>query len=54
MTWEPKAGANLEGWGGEGGVRGVQEEGVIPMPMASPYWCVAEAITTLKSNYPPI
>ena len=47
MTWEPKAGDNLEGWGGERDVRGVQEEGVTRMPMANRYWCVAEAIITL-------
>ena len=40
---------NLEGWGGEGGRREVQEGGDICKPMADSCWCMAE---TIKSNYP--
>ena len=31
---------NLEGWGGEGGGRGVQEGGDTCMPKADLYWCM--------------
>ena len=38
------------GWG----VREVQQGGDICIPMADSCWCMAEAITILQSNYPPI
>ena len=38
------------GWG----VREVQQGGDICIPMADSCWCMAETITILQSNYPPI
>ena len=38
---------NLEGWGGEGGGKEVQEGEVICMPMADSCGCMAETNTTL-------
>ena len=33
---------NPEGWDGEGGGGGVQDEGDTCIPMADSYWCVAK------------
>ena len=38
---------SLEGWGGVGGGREVQEVGVICILMADSCWCVAETNTIL-------
>ena len=40
---------NLEGWDGEGGGRGGQEQGDICIPMADSCWCFAETNTILKA-----
>ena len=48
--WQPKQ----VRWHGEGGGREVQEGGDICIPMADSYWRMAETITILWSNYPPI
>ena len=45
---------NLEGWGGEGGGRVVQERGDVYMPMTDSYWYMEKNITILQTNYPPI
>ena len=39
---------------GVGDGRGFQEEGDVRIPVADSCWCMAEANTILKSNYPPI
>ena len=60
--WERRVGGctklvlcdNLEGWDGEGGGRRVQEGEDTCLSMADSCWCVAETITILWSNYPPI
>ena len=38
---------NLEGWGGEGGGKEIQEWGDTCMSMADSYWCMADAIMIL-------
>ena len=44
---------NLEGWG-EGRWEGVQDEGDTCIPVADSNCYMAETITILSSNYPPI
>ena len=38
---------NLEGWGGEGGGRGVQDLGDTCIPVANSCWCMAKTVTIL-------
>ena len=45
---------NPEGWGWEGGGRGVQDRGDRCAPVADSCQCTAKAITLLSSNYHPI
>ena len=45
---------NLVGLGGEGGGRGSQDRGDTCTPVADSYSCMAETITILYSNHPPI
>ena len=44
----------LEGWGGDGGGREVQEEGDIRMPVTDSFWRLAESSTTLQIFDPSI
>ena len=46
-TPKPVLCGNLEGWGAQGGVRGVQEEGDIRVPHAPTCCCVAKTVTIL-------
>ena len=41
-------------WDGVGGGREVQEGGLVRIPVADSYGCVAETNTILQSNYSPI
>ena len=45
---------NLEGWGGVGGGREIQEGGDVCIPMTDSCCCMAETNTILYSNYPSI
>ena len=45
---------NTEGWGGEGGGRGVWDGGGVCAPVADPCQCVPGATTVLESDCPPI
>ena len=45
---------SLEGWGEEGGGRGVQQGGGSCIPVASSCCCMAKTIEILQSTYPPI
>ena len=45
---------NPEGWGGEGGESGAQDEGDTCIAVADSHWCMAKNIKILLSNYLPI
>ena len=45
---------NPEGWSGEGGGSGFQDEGDTCASVANSCWCLAKTITILESSNPPI
>ena len=45
---------SLEGWGEEGGGRGVQEGGDSCIPVANSCSCMVKTTAILQSSYPPI